>query len=125
MSIEGIPEGWELVRVGRVNRGEFFLNDSSIPEEWDFSLESNCGNYIIIRKIEKKQYRPFANAAEFLAHPLSGDWIDLGADEFAKVIHCNDSGIRFSDDDDIQHYEDAFVDLCFRDGTPFGVEVTE
>ena len=123
MSIEGIPEGWELVRIGRPAIGEFIVSHKGEPKEvFD---EEYCGlDCVIIRKIEKtKQYRAFAYAAEFLAHPLSGDWIDVGAGQFAKVQDCSDNGIWFSGDEDIQLYEDAIADLRFRDGTPFGVEV--
>lgn len=127
MQVEGIPDGWELVRVGEVQHGEFFILSDGLIEQHDEdkALRMNK-NYVIIRKIEKpKKFRPFANAAEFLAHHLSGDFIDVGAGEFAKVQHCSDRGIWFSGDEDIQLYADAIADLKFRDGTPFGVEVTE
>ena len=126
MSIEGIPDGWGFVRVGRVFNGEHWVNNYGQPTRWDSDHASTSANYVIIRKIEKpKQFRPFANAAEFLTHHLSGDYIDVGAGEFAKVQHCSDSGIWFSGDEDIQLYADAIADLKFRDGTTFGVEVTE
>ena len=125
MSIEGIPEGWQLVRVGKIKPGEVRVAADGKPAEWN-SVESDSANYVVIRKIEKpKQFRPFANAAEFLAHHLSGDYIDVGAGEFAKVQHCSDRGVWFSGDEDIQLYADAIADLKFRDGTPFGVEVAE
>lgn len=123
VKVEGIPEGWELIKFDYANDGDWYMTGGGVATV-HLSPKPTQAKRLIIRKIEKpKQYRPFANGAEFLAHPLSGDWIDIGADEFAKVSQCNDSGIWFSGYAEIQHYEDAFVDLRFRDGTPFGVEV--
>lgn len=125
MTIEGIPDGWELVAFRRAVSGDYFLNARGLPEPWTLNVSSS-GIYPIIRKIEKpKRYRPFANAAEFLSHPLNSDFIDLGACEFAKVQQCNDMGIWLVNMDEMYFYEDAFVDLQFRNGTPFGIDVTE
>lgn len=79
----------------------------------------------MIRSNRKKEYRPFANAQEFMAHPLSSDWIDCGAETFAKVLECDDDGIWLTNMSSNYFYEDAFCDLQFRDGSPFGIEVTE
>ena len=123
MTIEGIPEGWELVRVGTPTNGEFYLGMNGQPIICNLVFHGYA--YLIIRKIPKpKQYRPFANAAEFMAHPLSGDFIDVGAGEFAKVEHCNDAGIWFQGEG-IDPYADAYHAYRFRDKSPFGVEVTE
>lgn len=120
--IEGIPDGWELVRVGPVKYGEWRLMESGKVMKWTTSLPS-IGWAVVLRKTEKpKQYRPFANAAEFLAHPLSGDFIDVGAGEFAKVEHCNDDGIWIGSEE-IEFYADAYHAYRFRDKSPFGVEV--
>ena len=67
MKIEGIPAGYELVRIGTPNYGELFLNASGgvIPASGG-GLDKN---FIIVRKVEKpKTYRPFANAEEFKPH---------------------------------------------------------
>jgi hypothetical protein len=127
VKIEGIPDGWELVRVGKVENGEFFITGDGSIEQHDREKAFRMNkNYVIIRKIEKPaRYRAFANAAEFLAHPLSGDFIDFGAGEFGKVQHCDSEGVWFLDDHESQFYKDALVELKFRDGTPFGVKVAE
>lgn len=38
MSIEGIPEGYDLVRIGYPNRGELYLYDDGVVQEW---IDSN------------------------------------------------------------------------------------
>ena len=58
MSVEGIPDGYRLVRVGRVCHGETWLENSGLPVKW-FCLEpSKLMNYVIIEPIKgSKQYR--------------------------------------------------------------------
>ena len=118
--IEGIPDGWELVRVGTPIKGvDWIVNADKQAAPCNF--ETTLMNWVVIRK-KPRQYRPFANGAEFLAHPLSGDFIDVGAGEFAKVEHCNDDGIWIGSEE-IEFYADAYHAYRFRDKTPFGVEV--
>ena len=123
MKIEGIPEGWQLVRIGKVKPGEIRVDSEGNPAEWN-SVESTSVNYAIIRKIEKpKQFRPFANAAEFEPH----------RDRWFRVKMQPGHTIRTSAYDDRRHWsgeecdtwEKMFADYEFEDGTPFGVEVTE
>lgn len=49
--IEGVPEGWRLVRIGKPKSGEWFLDDSNIPNkstiDWNISVRA------IIEKILK------------------------------------------------------------------------
>ena len=129
MQVEGIPDGWELVRIGRVKRGEFRLSNFGQPIHWEDSQESGSVNYVIIRKIKKpKRYRPFANAAEY--RPFKDSWL-FRVDEFGKqlpgewrVSGFDDEGIWLCDNH--HSYEKAFaLGRRFADGTPFGVEVTE
>lgn len=47
MSIEGIPDGWELVRVGKVKPGEVRVAADGTPAEWS-SVESDSANYVIL-----------------------------------------------------------------------------
>ena len=133
MSIEGIPEGWELVRVGKVKRGEFIVDNSGRACEYDGFHESQSSNYVIIRKIEKpKQYRPFANAAEF--EPHRDKWIKRGSKHDTEATRP-EGCFRVAAYNDHHYwtaegictpYMQAFDDgRCFEDGTPFGVEVTE
>ena len=124
-SIEGIPEGWELVRVGKPKTGEFFIDGLSCPHQaMDDEHFHGCA---IIRKIEKpKQYRAFANAAEY--EPHRDRWVEytspncdysmyqISAYSSQRVwLGPNATGIE---------YREAFHCLKFDDGTPFGVEVT-
>ena len=128
--IEGIPCGWELVRIGKP-----FINERYI------SLRGNVVNcvcipsgeaYAIVRKIRKiekpKRYRPFANAAEF--EPHRDRWIrrtyngDLSGKGCFKGHAYDDIGVY----DVGEHftYRELFEDgRQFDDGTPFGIEVTE
>lgn len=133
--IEGIPDGWELVRFDYANKGESFLNGTGeiILHIYDTPTPRMR---LIIRKIEKpkkqKQYRPFANAAEF--EPFRDRWIRRGnkhdtpdrmpAGCFKVTAYCDHhywtgDGISIS-------YKQTFDDgQCFDDGTPFGIEVME
>lgn len=130
MSVEGIPDGWELVRVGRVKQGEFRLGNQGQPLEWNDSLDSGGVNYVIIRKIEKpKQYRPFENEKEAepfwdakLRYKVSGNSKEPGKAMFrVNCIGEVDVGIAFS----VYSYQTAFELFECIDGTPFGVEVAE
>ena len=121
--IEGIPEGWELVRIGRPMCGEFRVDAIGKP----IAVTDNqiCAmDCPIIRKIEKpKQYRPFANAAE--AEPF---W-----DRKLRYKSCPSAILRISvlgetlieTGRDNYTYQEAFDMFECTDGTPFGVEVTE
>ena len=127
MTIEGIPDGWELVRFDYANKGESFLNGTGeiILHIYDTPTPRMR---LIIRKIEKpKQYRPFANAAEFAPHKKR--WLthpeNTVIGEF-QVVEFNDNGIWCRGMDDLMPYEHAYeVGLRFDDGTPFGIEVKE
>lgn len=126
MTIEGIPCGWELVRIGKP-----FINERYI------SLSGKVTNcvcipsgeaYAIVRKIEKpKKYRPFENAAEAdclwnavlkLVNPANGS-----EDSRYRINSITRDGatigLQFLD------YRKAFEMFSCIDGTPFGIEVTE
>ena len=125
-NIEGIPDGWELVRVGKPKIGEFFIDGLSHPHQaMDDDHFPGCA---IIRKIEKpKQYRAFANAAEFKPH--RDRWVRRShagrpdAKGCCKVCAYDNWGI-FDRGSKIS-YEEMFNDgMQFDDGSPFGGEVT-
>lgn len=132
MTIEGVPDGWELVRIGRPMLGEFRIDAIGKP----IAVTDNqiCAmDCPIIRKIEKpKQYRPFANAAEF--EPHRDRWIQRSSKHDTpdtipagcfRVTAYNDHHYWTNGGHCIT-YEQAFNDgKCFDDGTPFGIEVTE
>ena len=124
-NIEGIPEGWELVRVGKPLAGEFFIDGLSYPHQaMDDQHFHGCA---IIRKIPKpKTYRAFANAAEFEPH----------RDRWLTKLHSNgrasDGCFRVDSYDDFGvwlgserlSFDDMFnANQQFDDGSPFGVEV--
>lgn len=122
--IEGIPDGWELVRVGNVRHGEFHLDGNGHPVKWNSAVTSEYANYAIIRKIEKpKRYRPFANAAE--AEPFFDRRLRYKAccNAIMRITVLGEAGIEIGED---KHtYKQAFDRFECIDGTPFGIEVTE
>ena len=131
-SIEGIPEGWELVRVGRAMPGHDYVYADGSVKVYDGNAESDKRNYVIIRRIERpKQYRAFSNAAEF--EPHRDRWIQRSAKHDTKdtlpsgcfkVVSYNDHHVWTVDGKTIS-YEQMFSDnKTFDDGSPFGVEVT-
>lgn len=125
MKIEGIPDGWELVRIGTpVVNVDWVVDSEGKPRLCD--IESTFLNRVIIRKIEKpRKYRPFQNAAEF--EPFRDRWVKHPNEpdkRFAPADYNNEGvwgvGGRMYD------YETLFKSgTLFDDGTPFGVEVTE
>ena len=129
-NIEGIPEGWELVRVGKPKTGEFFIDGLSCPHQaMDDEHFHGCA---IIRKIEKpKTYRAFANAAEF--EPHRDRWIQRSHKHDTKdtlpagcfsVSSYSDDGVWTIDGKAISYRQMFSEGKTFDDGTPFGVEVT-
>ena len=127
-------EGWELVRVGcPVPKADWVVNHDGEPVLCRDTLQNK--NYVIIRKIEKqKQYRPFANAAEYVANRRQGFAVDWNLQKnprpgFYAVVAANSSflWVAFGDATTRFHWDQAFEKLMFRhiDNTtsPFGVEV--
>ena len=121
-NIEGIPEGWELVRVGKPKIGEFFIDGLSHPHQ--AINDDHFHGCAIIRKIEKtKQYRAFENAAEF--EPHRDRWFKQKSgrvDHRVKTHSYNDRKHYTGEDGDT--WQTMFNDFEFEDGSPFGVEVT-
>jgi hypothetical protein len=122
--IEGVPEGWRLVRISKWPKvGEYAIYSPgevvkvTEPDQWDLAC--------IVEKIEppKPRYRPFADAKEFAEHPRSGDWVTDQGFKFCKISFCCASGVRF--DGEFIRFESAVDELKFLDGTPFGIEVVE
>lgn len=134
MQVEGIPEGWELVRVGTPKPGEHVLGK--------YGKVLHCNgvfkgiSYVIIRKIEKpKQFRAFANAFEYMQKRRVGvavGWKNSTVTPgFHAVVSANEPFLWVAFGTVIERFEwgQAFEKLEFRhvDGStsPFGVEVTE
>ena len=118
--IEGVPDGWRLVRIGKVNVGEWTINTIGEPSQINHYLVSEYRNFCVIEKIEQpKQYRQFANAAEFEPH----------RDRWWRYIDDHPS-LRnppgtYSDFGHLGYdWEHGLERKVFDDGSPFGVEVT-
>ena len=119
--IPGVPEGWELARIGYVHCGEWRLMDDGTIERWD-SKRSSSGWAVVLREIEKPAtYRPFANAEEFRPHRdrwWYRDDKDGGRRHFPPASYSDQAhgGVTW------QH---RFETCFFDDGTPFGVKIDE
>ncbi len=122
MTIEGIPDGWELVRMGLPNIDEWVVSSEGRPIKWNHKTTYN--GYAIIRKIEKpKRYRPFANGAEF--EPYRDRWFcpKIKRNHLIKTSAYNEH--RHWSGEEPDTWEKMFDEYVFDDGTPFGIEVTE
>jgi hypothetical protein len=127
--IPGVPDGWELVRIGVVHHGEWRLMDDGSIRQW-LTVEPSIGWAVVIRKIEKPaKYRQFANAEEFLPHAdrkisrVGNDGKKIPG--FTIATSCSDSGVWlgdiYSDWKEMLDRGHVFLD----DGTPFGVRIDE
>jgi hypothetical protein len=126
--IPGVPEGWELVRIGGgvTARVDWIVTSQGLPILCSLSDSANQ-NYVVIRKIEKPAaYRPFANAEEYMPHwgkPIR----TKGSHGFDSVVSTGQIGVYIAAGSMIARYSmaDAFKRFEFADGTPFGVKVDE
>jgi hypothetical protein len=120
IKIKGLPEGYDIVRIGRPEKGELFICGTGMVKKSTGGEDAVC--YLILRKIERpKQYRPFANAEEFKPH--RDKWWRYKERVEAQSVHppatyCG-SGFNGS------RWEFCFERYEFEDGSPFGVEVSE
>lgn len=51
MKIEGIPDGWELVRVGEPQANEFIVGMDGRAVAWAYMTKYANKNYVIIRRV--------------------------------------------------------------------------
>ena len=116
--IEGVPEGWRLVRITNTPKiGETVISSAgrlirvSDPDEWDLAC--------IVERIEPT-YRPFANAAEF--EPHRDRWVRLKVNSAISRVQTYMEDKAFIGDVYF-YWEDGLKCLEFADGRPFGVEV--
>jgi hypothetical protein len=131
--VPGVPEGWELVGIDYPVKGDCYTRNGGVYE-WA-SAHPSGEMYPIIRKIEKpKQFRPFANAFEYVAKRLDGIAVDLKkgeTDGFYAIVSANNSfvWVAFGKDVEVFDWKQAFERLVFRhiDGStsPFGVEIQD
>ena len=129
-NVPGVPEGWELLAIRVPKQGEMFLNVRGEPQK---ALHEGDQFWPIIRKIElAKQYRPFANGAEYIAKRRDGiavDWKSGDTNGFYAVVSANNSFVWVAFGTVVEQFDwqQAFERLVFRhvDGStsPFGVEV--
>jgi hypothetical protein len=122
--IEGVPEGWRLVRIGEPKVGEWIVNGDGCATKYLVTVTNARKNHSIIERIEppKPKYRPFANAAEF--EPHRNLWVRVKPTGMvAQPISYTQDRLYIGDF--VLYWGDAFVDLEFESGTPFGVEVVE
>ena len=126
--IEGVPEGWRLVRIGMPEIREWFIDSNSgnpllATCDWNKSVRA------IIEKIEQpKKYRPFKDAAEFETH--RDRWVEYtslncGDCSMYRVSAYTSERVWLGPDNGGKTYKEAFHCLRLDDGSPFGVEVTE
>lgn len=118
MKIEGVPEGYEISRIGRPVQGETFIGGTGLVAIATGGEVSFC--YAILRKVERpKTYRPFASAEEFKPHRERWwKWIEDTSGVFPPASYS-----EFSHEDET--WIDSFNFKVFEDGSPFGVEVSE
>ena len=121
MKIEGVPNGWEIVRFGKPKKGEYFLDEYRMPVQ----AESDYWHHPkpIIRKIERpKQYRPFANAEEFKPH--RDKWWKWNPVNFPQSSKNRAYPPASYDDNGhaAETWQQSLSDKVFEDGTPFGEE---
>ena len=124
--VPGVPEGWELVGVRRISE-DWTIGYDGKPMFYEGGLTTTW--WPVIRKIDKpKQYRPFANAAEFEPHRnrwIKQSYIDDSCEVGCFRVHRYDDKGVYNVGEHFT-YQEMFDDgKCFDDGTPFGIEVTE
>ena len=129
--IPGIPEGWELVRIDRPAKGDWFIDVAGRPREYPYEVNGG-GVFPIIRKIEKPaRYRPFKDAAEFKPH--RDRWITrkdksdpTHLDGACRVVAYCDNHLWWADGRNSTYKDEFDHGRCFDDdGTPFGVRIDE
>jgi hypothetical protein len=114
------PDGWRFVKKGEAfdKRAKLWSNG-----KWRHTLQmdlpySNGCVYIVPVDPPEPQYRPFANAAEFL--PYRDKWWrykSMTATDYYPPVFFGDRGHGN------QHWQDSFENKVFEDGAPFGVKV--
>jgi len=132
-NVPGVPDGLELLEFRKAVSGDCVIDVRGLVMTW--SGEESVYVYPIVREIEvPKQYRPFANAFEYVAKRRDGvavDWKKGETNGFYAIVSANDLfvWVAFGKDVEVFEWQQAFERLAFRhtDGStsPFGVEVSE
>ena len=112
--IEGVPDGWEVVRIGKPFYGEHFLNHRGHVE----LLESDKAalNYVIIRKIEppKPTYIPWT----FETCPIGRHVVCLDARQKGIITGASDDGVRIGAS--VYSYNQLLANWQHLNGIPCG-----
>ena len=119
--IEGVPDGWRLVRIGKPKAGEYYIaiNGEACEAKLLTRTVLQWG-FPVIEKIEQpKQYRPFANAKEFEPHRDRWWRFKDECDGLFRTYYYSDKCHMWHD------WHQSFDKKVFEDGSPFGAEVTE
>ena len=120
--IPGVPEGWELVRVGVPDSDDWLVGHEGNPVAHAMLKRPlKLRQYAIIRKIEKPaRYRPFASAEEFKPHRDRWWYRDDkdGRRHFPPVGYSDQAHGGAT-------WKHRFETCFFDDGTPFGVRIDE
>jgi len=116
--VPGIPDGWELVRIGVPSKGDYCLDGQ-------FGImDGEIGMVVarpIVRKIEKpKRYRQFENGEEF--KPYRDRWWRYKSEKFTSRPPRGYDDCGWIGGDTWERLFDAIV---FDDGSPFGVQCEE
>jgi len=120
MTIEGIPEGWEFVKIGHVYCGDKYVDGAGNVATWDYvNGESNCRNYVIVKLIEppKPTYIPWTRDT----CPV-GMVIVLGHSP-QLVIAAEESGCFVGRGDYFSYSELVRNDKITLNGEPCGTKV--
>ena len=125
--IEGIPGGWELVRIGTAEVDEWYIDCGGRPH---YCVNRVIGGCAIIKRIEPT-YRPFANAAEFAPH--RNKWVKSKLDascypnRVGVVVQYDDERAYFTNGDVSagRGWDYLFQHMLFEDGTPFGYAIED
>ena len=118
-----IPEGYRLLRTDeysqRQNSKAMYLMAGSKWRPISLAEDSYYENSTYIVPIEpEQQYRPFRDAAEF--RPYRDRWWRFkGSTELRPPSTYSYHGLQG------RSWANAFSDLEFEDGIPFGIEVTD
>ena len=126
--IPGVPEGWELVRIGFVHYNEWRLMEDGTIERWS-NKRSSAGWAVVLRKIEKPAaYRPFKDPSE------ADQFWDVALRYRSSLDESKHSRFRINTIGldgitiglEFYSYKAAFDGFCIDDdGTPFGVKIDE
>jgi hypothetical protein len=120
--VPGVPDGWELVRIGEPKIDEWYLSINGKLYFVEACMPTVLNSIVpVVRKIEKqKRYRQFANAEEF--KPFRDRWWRYKSEKFTSRPPRGYDDYGWISGDTWGRLFDAIV---FDDGSPFGVEVTE